>query len=443
MTLPNTSFFDSHAARVQWARSRFFDEGQLPTGAVSAPVFESWSRCLRLRQRPGDRAVFEPVTTSRAQLTLQKNRLLLHAWLDELPKLETILGSTSCAAMLTDATGVIVASCCVGRAHESLMPVATRLGVNLSEEAVGTNAPGLVARTGKATSVLAAEHFFDSVAGMHCAAAPIRNVHGQVAGVLDISSEGSPFSFDAAAVVRLYATAIENRLLLAQSNDHLVVRLQVSGDLLNSALVGLVGVDASGRVAWHNEIALSLLGPLVQPEHARRSAGVESALGVGLAGLAALPSMGARPLYLPNGLLVWARAEMRSPDGRRNFVAASSGLPMGTVDMEAPARAVHLSTPALEQPLEGTGAGQRDLASFTARQPDPNRSAASTLRESDRELVERVLAEHCGNVSATAKALGVSRGLIYRRLRLSAAEAGTQEQMQPHGSLQSSRPRAA
>jgi len=48
-----------------------------------------------------------------------------------------------------------------------------------------------------------------------------------------------------------------------------------------------------------------------------------------------------------------------------------------------------------------------------------------------------------GNVSATAKTLGVSRGLIYRRLRLSAAETGTQEQMQPQGSLQSSRPRAA
>lgn len=443
MTLPNTSFFDSQAARVQWARSRFFEDGHPPTGTVSAPVFESWSRCLRLRQQPGDRAVFEPVTISRAQLALQKNRVLLHAWLDELPKLETILSNTSCAAMLTDATGVIVASCCVGRAHESLMPVATRLGVNLSEEAVGTNAPGLVARTGKATSVLGAEHFFESVAGMHCAAAPIRDIRGQVAGVLDISSESIPFSFDAAAVVRLYATAIENRLLLAQSNDHLVVRLQVSGDLLDSALVGLVGVDATGRVAWHNEIALSLLGPQVQPEHARRSAGVESALGMGLAGLAALPSMGARSINLQNGLLVWARSEMRSPDGRRNFVAARSGLPVGTVDMEPPAHAAHLSKPALEQRLDGDGAGQRDVASFSARQADPNRSAASTLRESDRELVERALAEHGGNVSATAKTLGVSRGLIYRRLRLSAAETGTQEQMQPQGSLQSSRQRAA
>jgi transcriptional regulator of acetoin/glycerol metabolism len=40
-----------------------------------------------------------------------------------------------------------------------------------------------------------------------------------------------------------------------------------------------------------------------------------------------------------------------------------------------------------------------------------------TLRNSDRDLIKRTLSEHAGNVSAAAKALGVSRGLIYRRLR--------------------------
>ena len=34
---------------------------------------------------------------------------------------------------------------------------------------------------------------------MHCAAAPIRDVRGRVAGVLDLSSESRPFGFDAAA----------------------------------------------------------------------------------------------------------------------------------------------------------------------------------------------------------------------------------------------------
>jgi sigma-54 dependent transcriptional regulator, acetoin dehydrogenase operon transcriptional activator AcoR len=152
--LPAPSLLQSHAARVGLARQRFFEEGQAPTGMVGEAVFESWARCLRLIGNPHEPVSFQPVTASRTQLALVKNRPLLQAWMDELPRLEAILGNTSCAAMLTDASGVLIAASCVGRAHEQLMPVATRLGVNLSEEAVGTTAPGVAARTGKAVCVL-------------------------------------------------------------------------------------------------------------------------------------------------------------------------------------------------------------------------------------------------------------------------------------------------
>jgi sigma-54 dependent transcriptional regulator, acetoin dehydrogenase operon transcriptional activator AcoR len=417
MPLPPTSFFDSHSARVEWARSRYFDEGLSPSGAIGDAVFESWSRCLRLQRRPGDRAVFEPVTTSRAQLALQKNRPLLHAWLDELPRLEAVLGNTSCAAMLTDATGVLVASCCSGRAHEDLMPVATRIGVNLSEEAVGTTAPGVVARTGKSISVLGAEHFFDSVRNMHCAAAPIRDIRGRVAGVLDVSSERIPFAFDATAVVSLYAGAIENRLLVAQSSDHLVVRFQVADDLLDSALVGLVGVDANGHIAWHNAVARSVLGLRVRGDEGQ-APDVELALGVSLAQLASLPSIGASTMALPNGLLVWARAEMRSPDGRRNFVAASPTSARPSSQAEPGVNAAQLPAPAPDECLVAAESLRSSEITTLLSQPfDSNHLAGSTLREKYRELIERTLGEHGGNVSAAAKSLGVSRGLIYRRLR--------------------------
>jgi len=196
-----------------------------------------------------------------------KNRPLHQAWMAEVPRLEATLSTTSCTAMLTDATGVLIGSVCVGRSHEALMPVATRLGVNLSEDAVGTTAPGVAARTGKAVCVLGGEHFFDSVKEMHCAAAPIRDIRGRLAGVLDISSEHIPFAFDAAAVVGVYAGGMENRLLVAQSTEHLVIRFQVAAELLDSAMVGLVGIDVDGHLAWENGVARSLLGGLFLPRH--------------------------------------------------------------------------------------------------------------------------------------------------------------------------------
>jgi transcriptional regulator of acetoin/glycerol metabolism len=364
-----------------------------PTGVVSEAVFESWARCLRLHGNPNERATFQPVTASRTQLALMKNRPLRQAWLDEVPRLEAMLSTSNCTAMLTDATGVLIGATCVGRSHEELMPVATRLGVNLSEDAVGTTAPGVVARTGRPVCVQGGEHFFDSVKEMHCAAAPIRDIRGQLAGVLDLSSERIPFAFDAAAVAGLYAGSIENRLLVAQSTEHLVVRFQVAHDLLDSAMVGLIGIDVGGRIAWENGVARSLLGGRPHPA-AQAERWPEPSFGLPWEQLVALPAAGAAPLALPNGLQVWARAEMRAPDGRRGLVAGVS-LPAAAPE---PPVVPEPTTEPMAEPVA-----------------DPR--AAKRLRESDLDLIRTTLQACGGNVSDAAKRLGVSRGLIYRRLR--------------------------
>ena len=391
--LPSLSLLQSRPDRIALARQRFFEGGQAPTGVVSEAVFESWARCLRLHGNPNERATFQPVTASRTQLALMKNRPLRQAWLDEVPRLEAMLSTSNCTAMLTDATGVLIGATCVGRSHEELMPVATRLGVNLSEDAVGTTAPGVAARTGKAVSVQGGEHFFDSVKEMHCAAAPIRDIRGQIAGVLDLSSERIPFAFDAAAVAGLYAGSIENRLLVAQSTEHLVIRFQVAHDLLDSSMAALIGIDVEGRIAWENGVARSLLGGRTPTlTHADHSP--ESSFGLPWEQLAALPAAGAAPMALPNGLQVWARAEMRAPDGRRRLVAGAS-------------------LPAAE-PAEPTVAAP-EPAPEPAPAADP--LTPKRLRESDRDLIETTLQACGGNVSEAAKRLGVSRGLIYRRLR--------------------------
>ena len=163
--------------------------------------------------------------------------------------------------MLTDATGVLIGSSCVGRRTSSLMPVATRLGVNLSEDAVGTTAPGVAARTGKAVCVLGGEHFFDSVKAMHCAAAPIRDIRGH--------ARRRPGHFQRAHSVRVRCrrrwpacTPARSRTGCSSPNRQStsVIRFQVAPELLDSAMVGLIGVGVDGRQAWENGVATSLLG---------------------------------------------------------------------------------------------------------------------------------------------------------------------------------------
>lgn len=375
-------FYATPQQRIALARRRFFEEGVRPSGMVSEAVIQSWSRCLRAHREPHREAVFEPVTPSRVHSTLRAGRELLEAAGSEMSRLQAALAGTTGTAMLTDALGVIIGSTYVGgHAHERIMPVSTRIGVNLAEECVGTTAPGITARTGAPSVVLGAEHFFGNVTTMHCAAAPIRDVHGRVAGVLDISSEAIPFAFDAASVVGLYATAIENRLLCAQSTDHLIVCLQLGPALLDTPMAGLVGVAADGCVAWLNGAATRLLGLPARPDGGTRPT-AEQVFGLPLGALATIAlGQEPQPLRLPNGLTLWVRCEMRVRDGAQRVHA------LGAV-------------------------AEREAAPPRTEAPAP-----ATLRESERELVVRTVEACSGNVSRAARQLGVSRGLIYRHLR--------------------------
>ena len=380
-SLPANPFYAAPEQRVALARQRFFEDGVRPSGMVSEAVIQSWSRCLRTHPDPTRPAVFEPVTASRVHSALRSNRQLLEAAVDELQRLRVTLAGTSGTAILTDAHGVIIGTTFAQRrSHEELMPVTTRIGVNLAEEIVGTTAPGITARSGQPSVVAGSEHFFRNVQTMHCAAAPIRDVRGELAGVLDLSSEGIPFGFDAASVVAHYAAEIENRLLCAQSTEHLVVRMQITPVLLHSPMAALVGITGDGRIDWLNGAAARLLG-LTTPLARHDAPWVEDSLGVPLEELAAMSARSEpQPMHLPNGLTLWMGCEWRSRDGHRKLHAAGAE--------PAPQR----SPPAPPPP-------------------------ATTLRDTERQTVVRVLAECGGNMSKAARTLGVSRGLIYRHLR--------------------------
>jgi transcriptional regulator of acetoin/glycerol metabolism len=384
-----------------------------PTGLTSEAVIQSWVRCLGRHRDIREPVEFDPVTSSRAHHALQQNRNLVEAWRLELPELQAVLGATSCSAILTDASGVVIAATPAGHAHERLMPVAHRVGVNLSEEAIGTTAPGLAAKTGRPVSVLGGEHYFDAVQSMHCAAAPIRNVAGQLTGVLDISSEALPFGFDATALVKVYAGLLENRLLATQSAGLLVLRLQVHPTLMGTPVAALVAVDARGKIVWANHSAAKLLGI---PIDLARDGGIdaEAAFDLRLGQLASMSKERARLVVLPNRLSVWICAESAPWSGvAQPRPADACGE---TSRSESSTSASSPSVPAEAHrvaPEQGSVATAHSAVSLVRNEAHED----IALRARDRDLIASVLDECGGNVSRAAKRLRVSRGLIYRRLK--------------------------
>lgn len=368
-------FFTTPEQRVELAREMFFGEGQRPSGLVPEQVIQSWMRCTVANRQPSEALDLEPVSKARIASALARNRLLLQAASQDLQQLDAALAGTSCKALLTGPDGVLIQVTPTARGEGRLMPHVARVGVNLTESHMGTTAPSVVARTGEACVVRGAEHFFTGVSVMQCAAAPILNAGGDLAGVLDLSTEGEAFRFDAAAMVRLYATAIENRLFEAQSATLLLLRFQSSQALLHTPLEGLAAVNGLGRVAWLNQTGASLLGTGRVPA---QPTDAEVLFGIDLEDLLALSHLGKpQPHQCPNGLTLWIRAHAQAPRAG-----------------------------ALEQPP-----APESEATVPSDKP-----AIPTLQHANRALIEATLAACEGNVSRAARQLGVSRGLLYRRL---------------------------
>lgn len=397
---PRQLFASTPAQRVALARQQFFEEGVRPSGLVGEAVLQSWMRCSRAHADRQRVVAFDAVTPSRLHTTLARNRELLDVARHELVQMEHMLAGTDCRVILTDRDGVVVhVTSEPAGTHQPVLRQTARLGVNISERVVGTTAPGIVASTGQACTVDGAEHYYDVLRHMQCAAAPIRDVSGQLAGVLDLTVEARRFGFDAASMVALHATIIENRLLQAQSRDHLILRFQASPTLLGTPLEALAGIAPDGTIAWLNNAGARLLGRLPEAPGDRD---VECLLGHDLASLLRLGRReAAQPLRLASGLGVWMQAQLKGADGA-DFRHAVAMPVMASAQVDAPA-AIEVHA---EQPVA--------LAPVSDIEPT---APTETLREHSRKLIEDTLAAHGGNVSQAARQLNVSRGTLYRRLR--------------------------
>jgi transcriptional regulator of acetoin/glycerol metabolism len=377
--------------RVALARRRFFIDGERPAGAVADALWQSWQRCLQAGLRPEQRPVFEPVSRSRVSYLLARDHVLLKAAERPFEELQAAVARSRCKVLLTDRHGVLLRVTPAGLEDGAVMHAACRAGVDLNETITGSTAPSLSALTGGSCSMHGAEHFHDQLAQVYCAAAPIRNRHGTVVAVLDLSIEGRPFGFDARWLVQAYANSIENNLRIAQTRQQVLLRLHSSPAALPTPSTGLAAVDEGGRVSWLNATAAGLVG--VDAAEARPLR-VDALLGCGIDALLAFTHDRApRALLLPNGLTVWLQAEFR---------------PLGDASEDAAATSAEALAPPAPAPAAATG---------LIEPPRPGAADDATLAQLSRHLIEQALSACGGNVSQAARRLGVSRGLLYRRLR--------------------------
>ncbi|WP_252374425.1 helix-turn-helix domain-containing protein [Hydrogenophaga sp. 2FB] len=350
-------------ALIEQARKTVLESRAPLHQPVLAPWIErSWRRCLEIGLEPHQHITFDTVTSSAARHAIDANQPLLRAAAPVIQSLARAMAHTRYFAILTDASGVVIDVNGPVDRHDPHAISIARIGIDLSERAVGTTAIGTTLADLQPVWLHRGEHFFDDTSVYSCAGAPIWGPSGQCVGMLDLTGVNVIEQPALKHLVTQSARSIENALTLGQPH-RLLLCLSWPGRMPGDASDGLVCVDADGQIAALNRSAADMLG-----------------IAAGLA-----PGHCSELLAVPVETLFDAARLQRGP----LEVPLWSGLRLSVL--------AQLNPGGERGPLHGTSHGL-------------------PLKDVETAMIRKAVDDARGNVKEAARALGISRATVYRKL---------------------------
>lgn len=341
------------------ARRRFFDEGRSVSGIVAAPIQRSWERCAGQGLDVSRSPALELPTAYELRELQERHVRLSRLARPELDALQGDARLTGSVVILTDTAGVVLDmvgdAAFAGRAAE----VALRPGVSWNEAATGTNAIGTALVERQPIAVHGAEHFFERHGILACAAAPLIDPRGNVAGALDMTGPAAIRHVHALGLMRLAAEQIEHRFFSEGFERCTMLRFHADRALVGTPREGVLAF-ADGVLVGANRRGLELM-------KLDWSSINRAKLGAVLPGIR--PSDQIQPLRGPEGTRLYGRlldAGRRPSRGGLTAARATTPAPSGEIEpilgeeMQASlARAVRLVNAGIPLLLLGeTGSGK-------------------------------------------------------------------------------------
>ncbi|MBI5113804.1 MAG: sigma-54-dependent Fis family transcriptional regulator [Rhodovulum sp.] len=253
--MPNASTQDA----VDVARRRFLNEGRVPHGVLAASILRSWQRCVRHGLDACRRPVVDPPGAAELRHLHGQHERLRRLSRPELEVLHGDARRCGSVVILTGPDGTVLDlvgdPSFAGRAAR----VDLRPGVSWSETATGTNAIGTALVERRPVAVHGREHWFDHHRILACAAAPLVDPRGRLAGVLDLSGPATDRHRHALALVRLVARQIEHRFFADGFAHCTVLRLHRDAALIGTVHEGILVFD-DGCLVAADRTGLALVG---------------------------------------------------------------------------------------------------------------------------------------------------------------------------------------
>lgn len=367
-----TTLAQARLQQIERARLAVMSEGRSVTDSMVDAWFDgawierSWRRCLAQGQQPDQPVTFEQIPVQARRRVQEANHALVAAARPVLDRLGRAIANTRYFAILTDAQGIVIDVNGPIDHSDRRAQLITRIGVDLSERAVGTTAIGAVLAEQQPVWLHRGEHFFRDTSIYSCAGAPLFGTDGRCIGMLDLTGIEATERPELKHLVAQSARSIENALALSHPHS-LLLRLNWPGHALGDETDGLVCVDADGWVIASNQGARQMVSQLA------RAAGER----VHCSDLFAMP---------------WENLFDMADQATSTEVPLWSGLRLSALS-QTPGRA---AAPAR-----------------AAAAPGAHRLP---LKDLESELIRKAVQEARGNVSAAAEALGISRATVYRKL---------------------------
>ena len=363
--MPLTTPTSERLMRIDQARDLVFQGRSTEAQpGVSPWIAQSWQRCLDMGLQPGQAVGFDAVSAQHMRRVQEASRPLVQAAQPVLVELARTIADIRYFAILTNAQGIVVDVHGPVNRQDKRADVIARVGVDLSEKAVGTTAISAALSQLQPVWLHRGEHFFQDNSVYSCAGAPVFGPDGLCAGMLDLTGIETMERPALKHLVRRSARSIENSWLLSTASA-LVLRLNWPGNQPGDDSDGLVTLDQDGYIIGANPAARQML------------------------------SLESRTA----GEIMHASDVFAAP--WENFFDAAA---RGAAAKELPLWS------GLKLQIQAQACGSRvPLQTGLTASPKP-------LKDIQTDMIRKAVQQARGNVAEAARTLGISRATVYRKL---------------------------
>ena len=245
--------------RVDNAWMTLEQRGTPPAELLSADIYDSWMRCISFgldTLRPPSPELVSPAILRQEQ---QRCSLVRGLALAEMHTLHQQIAGSNFMIAFANADGLLLDIISDPSFSDASDAASIRPGTVWKESICGTNGLGTAAHLKRAIVVHGRDHFFSRYNNLTCIAAPIFAPDGELAGILDASSDCMSRQAHTQALVAMAATQIENGLFREHHRGNILIAFHNRAEYLHTLSAGLLAVDNEGRIIAANRAAGILL----------------------------------------------------------------------------------------------------------------------------------------------------------------------------------------